>query len=42
MVTCSYCENDPSMYDLGNFVLEQALWDSKSFLQQKPSGIGNQ
>lgn len=31
-----WLENDPSMYDLGNFVLEQALWDSKSFLQQKP------
>lgn len=30
-----WLENDPSMYDLGNFVLEQALWDSKSFLQQK-------
>lgn len=29
-------ENDPSMYDLGNFVLEQALWDSKLFLQQNP------
>lgn len=29
-----WLENDPSMYDLGNFVLEQALWDSKSFLQQ--------
>ena len=31
-----WLENDPSMYDLGNFVLEQALWDSKSFLQQNP------
>ena len=31
-----WLENDPSMYELGNFVLEQALWDSKSFLQQKP------
>lgn len=31
-----WLENDPSMYDLGNFVLEQALWDSKLFLQQKP------
>lgn len=31
-----WLENDPSMYDLGNFVLEQSLWDSKSFLQQKP------
>lgn len=31
-----WLENDPSMYDLGNFVLEQALWDSKSFLQQRP------
>lgn len=31
-----WLENDPSMYDFGNFVLEQALWDSKSFLQQKP------
>ena len=29
-----WLENDPSMYDLGNFVLEQALWDSKLFLQQ--------
>lgn len=31
-----WLENDPSMYDLGNFVLEQALWDSKLFLQQNP------
>lgn len=31
-----WLENDPSMYDLGNFVLEQALWDSKLFLQQTP------
>ncbi len=31
-----WLENDPSMYDLGNFVLEQALWDSKLFLQQSP------
>ena len=31
-----WLENDPSMYDLGNFVLEQALLDSKSFLQQNP------
>ena len=31
-----WLENDPSMYDLGNFVLEQALWDSKSFLHQNP------
>lgn len=31
-----WLENEPSMYDLGNFVLEQALWDSKSFLQQNP------
>lgn len=31
-----WLENDPSMYDLGNFVLEQTLWDSKSFLQQNP------
>ena len=31
-----WLENNPSMYDLGNFVLEQALWDSKSFLQQNP------
>lgn len=32
----NWLENDPSMYDLGNFVLEQALWDSKLFLQQNP------
>lgn len=31
-----WLENDPSMYDLGNFVLEQALWDSKLFQQQNP------
>lgn len=31
-----WLENDPSMYDLGNVVLEQALWDSKLFLQQNP------
>lgn len=31
-----WLENDPSMYDLGNFVLEQALWNSKLFLQQNP------
>ena len=31
-----WLENAPSMYDLGNFVLEQALWDSKLFLQQNP------
>lgn len=31
-----WLENDPSMYDLGNFVLEQALWGSKLFLQQNP------
>ena len=31
-----WLENDPSMYDLGNFVLEHALWDSKLFLQQNP------
>lgn len=31
-----WLENDPSMYDLENFVLEQALWDSKLFLQQNP------
>ena len=31
-----WLENDPSMYYLGNIVLEQALWDSKLFLQQNP------